>query len=56
MNAFLRAVAMLSLACMAVEMLLPTGATRKMCDMTLGLLIMQAMVRVLWMLLRGGGA
>jgi len=41
---------------LAVEMLLPSGATRKMCDMVLGLFVMQTMLQAIWTLLRGGAA
>ena len=56
MNAFLRNVAMLCILRMAVEMLLPAGATRRLCDMTLGLMVMHAMLRAVGALLRGGAA
>ena len=53
MNAFLRGICMLSLMRMAVEMLLPEGAARRLCDMILGLMGMLCVLRGLRELLLG---
>ena len=47
MKAFLRSVGMVSLLRMAVEMLLPTGATRRMCQTLLGLMTSLTMLAAL---------
>lgn len=54
MNAFLRNIAMLSLLRMAADMLMPSGTTRRLCDMVLGLSLMVSMLRAVLTLLRGG--
>lgn len=54
MNIFLRKIAMLSILRMLVEMLLPEGAMHKICDLTLGLILMLAMLQALKNLLDGG--
>ena len=53
MNAFLRSVSMLSLLRMMVEMLLPEGNTRRLCDMILGLMAMVCVLTSLRRLLFG---
>ena len=53
MKAFLRSVGMVSLLRMAVEMLLPTGATRRMCQTLLGLMTSLTMLAALRGLLQG---
>ena len=53
MNAFLRSVSMLSLLWMTVEMLLPEGHTRRLCDTILGLMAMLCVLTALRRLLFG---
>lgn len=53
MNAFLRSVSMLSLLRMTVEMLLPEGNTRRLCDTILGLAAMMCVLTALKQLLFG---
>lgn len=54
MNLFLRKIVMLSILRLLVEMLLPEGAMHKICDLTLGLILMHAMLQALKKLLNGG--
>lgn len=54
MNLFLRKIVMLSILRLLVEMLLPEGAMHKICDLTLGLILMHAMLQALKNLLNGG--
>ena len=54
MKAFLRTIAMLSLVRLLVDMLAPEGATRRLCDMVLGFVLMLSMLRSAFSLLRGG--
>ena len=53
MNAFLRSVSMLSLLRMTIELLLPEGSTRRLCDMILGLAAMLCVLTALRRLLIG---
>lgn len=53
MNAFLRSVSMLSLLRMIMEMLLPEGPSRRLCDMMLGLMGMLCVLKALRQLLLG---
>ena len=53
MKAFLRSVGMLALLRMTVDMLLPDGATRRVCDTIVGLMTMLGMLTALRRLLLG---
>lgn len=53
MKAFLRSVGMLALLRMTVEMLLPEGATRRVCDTIVGLMTMLGMLAALRRLFTG---
>lgn len=54
MNAFLRHLSLLSIVRLLVDMLLPEGALRKICDVILGLVLMLSMLRALEKILHGG--
>lgn len=54
MNAFLRHLSLLSIVRLLVDMLLPEGALRKICDVILGLVLMLSMLRALGKILHGG--
>ena len=54
MKDFLRGIAMLSLARMAFDMLLPEGKLRKLCDMMISLTLMLSMLRAITSFLHGG--
>ena len=53
MKAFLRGVSLIALLRMAVSMLLPEGATRRVCDWILGLTALTAMLSAARALLSG---
>ena len=54
MNGFLRSIALLSVIRMMVDMLLPEGAMRRICEVITGLVLMQSMLFALMRILYGG--
>lgn len=54
MKPFLRNVAMLSLMRLMMDLLLPEGAMRRICDVIVGLVLMLSMLGALQQLLHGG--
>ncbi|MBR5232493.1 MAG: hypothetical protein IKW00_09665 [Clostridia bacterium] len=54
MKNFLRAVSMLGILRLLMDMLLPEGKMRCICDMILGLVLMRSLLEAARMLLHGG--